>query len=298
MIAILGATGHVGGKIADILIKKGEQVRLIARSPDRLRQSVRKNATAFSGDAGNTEFLTKAFKDVDTVFTLIPPDPKAADFMKYAQTISESIARALETAKVKHVVNLSSVGAELSEGTGPISGLHNMEERLNRIKGLNVLHIRASYFMENLLGSIGLIRSKGICGEAIRGDLRIPMIATRDIADYAAERIVKRDFSGVKVQYLQGPRYLSLIEAAEIIGKKVNIPGLSYVMFPYDEAEKGMVAAGLSPDMSRLYVEMSRAFNEGRVILEKRVTDITTTTSFETFCDEVFVPAYTLKKAA
>lgn len=298
MIAIVGATGSVGGKIAEHLIKKGEAVRLIARSADRLRSFVGKQAVAFAGNANNTEFLAKAFKGVDAVFTLIPPDPRTSDFMQYADKIGESIARAIELAKVKYVVNLSSVGAELSGGTGPIKGLHAMEERLKKIKGLNVLHLRAAFFMENLLRSIDLIRSKGVNGESIRGDLRMPMIATRDIADYASGRLIRKDFSGSSVRYLLGHRDLSMIEATEIIGRKINKPGLSYVMFPYDEAEKGMIAMGLSPDMSRLYIEMSKAFNEGLITSEKRTKENTTATSFEAFCDEVFVPRYAQKRAA
>jgi uncharacterized protein YbjT (DUF2867 family) len=298
MITILGATGNVGGKIADLLIKKGEPVRVVARSSDRLQPLAGNRAVAFAGDANDTGFLAKTFKEVDAVFTLIPPNPNAADFMQYADKIGESIARALEIAKVKHVVNLSSVGAELPGGTGPIKGLHNLEERLNRIKGLNVLHLRPSFFMENLLWGVDLIKSKGINGNAIRGDLKIPMIATRDIAAYTAGCLVKRDFWGATIQDLPGPRDLSLIEATEIIGRKIDKPGLSYVMFPYDEAEKGMVAMGVSPDMSRQYIEMYQAFNEGRIELEIRSKEISSTTSFEVFCDEVFVPLYTQKKAA
>jgi uncharacterized protein YbjT (DUF2867 family) len=298
MIAILGATGNVGAKIADNLIKKGEPVRLIARSSDRLQPFVGKQAVAFAGDANDTEFLVKALKDVDSVFTLTPPNPTADNFMQYADKIGESIARALEIAKVKHVVNLSSVGGELSAGTGPIVGLHNMEERLKRIKGLNVLNLRATFFMENLLGGIDLIRAKGINGNSLRGDLKIPMIASRDIAAYAADRLAKKDFAGSSVRYLLGQRDLSMTEATEIIGRKLGKPGLSYVMFPYDEAEKAMVAMGLSADMSRLYIEMSKAFNEGRITYEKRTKDNTTATSFEAFCEEVFVPVYMEKKAA
>ena len=297
MITIVGATGNVGGKIADILIRTGERVRLTARSSDRLRSFVGKNAVAYAGDAMNAEFLVKAFRASDAVFTLIPPDPRVVRFLQYANKIGESIARALEIAKVKYVVNLSSYGAELPEGTGPIVGLHNMEERLNRIKGLNVLHLRASYFMENLLSSIDLIKSNGMIGNAIRGDFKIPFIATRDIAVYAADHLVKRDFSGVTVQYLRGPRDLSMIEATEIIGRRIGKPGMSYVMVPYNDAEKGLVARGLSPDMSRTYIEMSKAFNESKIKRE-RAKEFVTKTSFETFCDEVFVPAYTQKKVA
>jgi len=297
MYTILGATGNVGGKIADILMKKGEKVRLVARSLDRLRAKTGPAVELLAGTVLDTDFLVKAFTGSDAVFTLVPPDPKTADFIAYADAAGESIAQALKIARVKHVVNLSSVGAELPSGTGPITGLHNQEERLNRIAGLHVLHLRAGYFMENLLMNIGLIRAKGISGSAVRGDIDIPMIASRDIASHAAMRLMKRDFIGSSVQYLLGERNLSLGHATDILGRKVGIADLGYVTFPYEEAEKGMIAAGLSPDMSRRYVEMSRAFNEGRIVA-KRTADTTTPTAFETFCDEVFVPAYTQAKAA
>jgi len=298
MITILGATGNIGGKIAELLINKGESVRLVARSSDRLRPMVGKNAVAFAGDINDTPFLVKAFAGADAAFTLVPPDPKTDGFMRHAARISESIGRALEISGVKNVANLSSVGAELSSATGPIKGLHHMEERLNKIKGLNVVHLRAAYFMENLLVNIGLINAKGITGSAVRGDLAIPMIATRDIAAYAAERLVKKDFAGSSIHYLLGQRDLTLAESAGIIGRKIGRTGLPYIQFPYNDAEKAMIDMGLSPDMSRNYVEMSKAFNDGLIRPAVRTAMNTTPTSFEAFCDEVFVPLYSQKKAA
>jgi len=299
MYTILGATGNIGRKAADILIKRGEKVRLVARSADRLRPFVGKHAQAFSGDALDTEFLANAFKGSDAVFVLLPPNPHAEKFLTYADAVGESIARALQIVKVKHVVNISSLGAELSDGTGPIVGLHNQEERLNRIPGLNVLHMRCAFFMENLLMNIDLIKSRNVIGSALRGDIKLPMIATKDIAAAVADRLVKRDFTGSVVEVLLGERDLTMIEAAAIIGKKINKPGLPYVMFPYDEAEKGLISAGLSPDMSRTYSEMNKAFNEGRILSTvKRTAQNTTSTSLEQFCDEVLAPMYTQKKAA
>jgi len=299
MYTLLGATGNVGGKIADILIKKGEKVRLVARSGERLRKLVGPNSHAFAGDITDPEFLVKAFTGSDAVFTLIPPNVRASDFMAYARTVSESIARALDTTKVKYVVNLSSWGADLTEGTGPILGLHNNEERLNRIKGLNVLHLRPANFMENSLMSIELIRSRGVNGSAARGDLKFPMIAAKDVAEIAADRLLKCDFSGSSLQALLGQRDLSMIEATTIIGKKIGSPDLRYVMLSYDDAEKAFLAAGLSSDMSKKYVQMAKALNDGRLYgTVKRSTANTTSTSFEQFCDEVFVPLYMQKKAA
>ncbi len=297
MITILGATGHVGGRIADILVNKGEKVRLVSRSADRLRPHVSRQAQAMVGDASDVEFLVKAFKDADAVFTLIPPNMQAENFLSYADGIGESIARAIEISGVKYVVNLSSVGGEAAKGTGPVVGLHHMEERLNRIKGLNVRHIRAGFFMENLLWSLETIRTKGMNADTFRGDIRIPMIATRDIGAYAAERLAKRDFTGSSVGYLLGQRDVSLIEATAIIGKKIGKPGLTYVMVPYDEAAKGMVSIGISPDVAGRFTEMVKAFNESRIVYERSAGN-TTPTSFETFCDEILVPAYQRPKAA
>jgi len=298
MITILGATGNIGSKIAEILAVKGENVRLVGRHDDSLQRLIGKKAEAYVGDGLDTEFLIKAFTGADAVFSLIPPNPKADPFLAYADKIGDSIARAITIAKVKHVVNLSSIGADLPEGTGPITGLHRHEERLNRIKGLNVVHVRAGYFMENLLWNIDLIKAKGITGSAVRGDIRIPMIATRDIASFAAERLAKKDFTGSSIKYLLGERDLTLIEAAGIIGRKIGKASLSYVMFPYEDAEKAMTGMGFSPDMARTYIEMSKAFNDGRVVPEKRSALNTTATTCEEFCDLVLVPLYAQKKAA
>ena len=297
MITILGATGHVGGIVAGMLKKSGVPVRLVARSADKLRARVGRRADAMAGDAQDTAFLVKAFQGSDAVFTLLPPDPAAADFHQYADRVGESIARALEISRIDHVVNLSSIGAELSAGTGPIAALHRQEERLNTISGLNVTHLRAAYFMENLLMNIPLIRSQGMNGTALRGDLKMPMIATKDIAAFAAERLVKRDFARSSVRYLLGREDLTMSEATMTIGIKIGKPNLPYIAFSYAEAQQGMERSGLSRDVSRLYLEMSRAFNERRIIA-RRSAENTTATSFSEFCDEVFVPLYMGKIAA
>ena len=93
-------------------------------------------------------------------------------------------------------MHLSSYGAHVPEGTGPIAGLHASEQKLNAIRGLNVLHLRAAYFMENNLVAIGMIDRLGIFAGALLPDLKLPMVATRDVGDYAAKRLLDLDFSG------------------------------------------------------------------------------------------------------
>jgi uncharacterized protein YbjT (DUF2867 family) len=179
---------------------------------------------------------------------------------------------------------LSSLGAQLPEGAGPISRLHDVEQRLNRVAGSHILHLRPGYFMENLLWNRDLIATQRINGTPLRGDIAVPMIATRDIAAVATERLLRRNFSGKKTQELHGQRNLTMTEATAIIGKTVGQPALSYVQFPYDAAEQAMLGMGLSADVVRNFIEMYRAFNQGLVTpMEIRSQANTTPTSFEAF---------------
>jgi uncharacterized protein YbjT (DUF2867 family) len=265
---------------------------VIGRDAAHLRGIVGRGAEAAIGDLSDTAFLTEAFTGAEAVFAMIPPNYIAADFRAYQNEIGASIANAITESGVRYVVNLSSQGADLASGTGPILGLHDQEERLNWLTGVNVLHLRPTYFMENLLMNIPLINEKGSSGSAVRGDRKFAMIATRDIAARVAEHLARRDFTGKVVEDLLGERDLSLDEAIGIIGKRIGWSDLKYVQFPAADAERGMVASGLSPDVSRLFIEMSTALNEGRFAVGRpRTARNTTPTTIEEFA-ETFAAAF------
>jgi uncharacterized protein YbjT (DUF2867 family) len=193
---------------------------------------------------------------------------------------------------VRHVVFLSSIGADLPAGTGPIAGLHAQEARLRRLDGVNVLILRAASFFENFYATLGLIKHQGINGGAVAPDVRIPMVATRDIADVAAKALRTRDWEGVVVRELLGQRDLTHAEATRIIGERIGKPDLMYVQFPYVDFARSLVQMGFSRSIADLYTEMTRAFNEGKVkSLEGRNAGNTTPTRFEEFVDD-FARAY------
>lgn len=292
MYAIIGATGHIGSRVAEILIGKGEKVRVIGRDMARLQPFVNRGAEATAGDLKDTPFLTAAFRGVDAVFAMIPPNYTAANFRAYQDVAGISIATAIANAGVDYVVNLSSQGADLPRGTGLILGLHDQEKRLNELHGVNVLHLRPTYFMENLLMNIPLIHEHGFAGSAVRGDLKFAMIATADIAERVAGHLLARDFTGKSFQDLLGQRDLSLSEAFTIIGRRIGISNLAYRQFTYDELEKALVGMGMSRDVSRLFIEMSDALNRGLFAVNRpRSVANTTPTSIETFADW-FAEAY------
>jgi len=286
MIVITGATGNNGSKVSGILLSQGQKVRVVARNADRMQNLVKRGAEAAVGDLRDTGLLTTAFAGATAVFAMIPPNYTAGDFRAYQNETGASIAAAVQNSGVRYVVNLSSQGAELAEGTGPVKGLHDQEERINKLEGVNILHVRPAYYMENLFTFIPMIKKADIAGSAIKGDLKFAMIATTDIAAFVAGRLLQRDFTGKSVSGLLGQRDLSLDEAIAIISSKINRPGLNYVQFPYEEARKGLVSAGLSEDVSSLLIEMSKAINDGLFAVNvPRTKDNTTATSIEEFAD-------------
>jgi uncharacterized protein YbjT (DUF2867 family) len=229
-----------------------------------------------------------AFGGSDAVFTMLPPDATALDYRQLQDRTGEAIATAIADAGVGHVVFLSSLGADRPSGTGPIAGLHAQEQRLRQLRGAALLILRPAYFFENFYASLGLIKQKGINGGAIAGDVLFPMIATRDIADVAASALGRCDWSGVVVRELLGARDMTFAEATRIIGRHVGRPDLAYVQFPYEEFASSLEHAGLSPDVARLYAELARAINEGKVSsVEGRRPDTSTPTTFEEFAGEL-----------
>jgi uncharacterized protein YbjT (DUF2867 family) len=170
-----------------------------------------------------------------------------------------------------------------------------MEQQFNAIPIINVLHLRPSYFMENILGQIGVIKQMGIMGSPVRPDLKLSVIATKDIAAYAAKRLLALNFSGKSVHYLLGQRDVTYNEIAGIIGASIGKPDLKYVEFPYDEFGKALLQVGASQSLADNMNTFIRALNAGKVLEDaKRTADTTTPTSIEEF-SKTFAYVYNMK---
>jgi uncharacterized protein YbjT (DUF2867 family) len=289
MHVILGASGNTGSIIADFLLLKGEKVRVVGRDAGRLERFVRKGAEAVTADVGDAALLTKAFSGAHAAYLMLPPITSRQD----QERESDAIAKAAKESGLRYGVHLSSYGAQVPEGTGPVAGLHSSEQKLNAISDLNVLHVRAAYFMENNLAAIDMIHGMGMFGHALLPDLKLPMVATRDVGDYAAQRLLDLDFSGKQTRELLGERDLTMTEATTLIGRGIDKPDLRYEQFTYDQVRQALTQMGFSPKKAAVYIEMFEAINAGLLAAqEPRSRENTTTTSFEEFVHDVFSPAY------
>jgi uncharacterized protein YbjT (DUF2867 family) len=293
MIVITGATGNTGKVIAEKLLAAGEKVRVIGRSEEKLQPLVARGAEAFVTDLTDVDPLTQAFAGATAAYAMIPPNLQAENMRAYQEAVSDALATAIRQSGVKHVVTLSSVGADKPEKCGPVTGLHFFEEKINRIAGLNVLHLRAGYFMENFLQYIKLIKSMSMTAGTLKGDLPISMIATRDIAAAAAELLRARDFSGASTRELLGPRDYTMQQATSIIGAAIGKRELSYSQLPAMMVKPALSQMGISQSVAEGLLEMMEAINSGWMKpLEARSAHNTTPTTFEQFAAEVFVPAF------
>jgi uncharacterized protein YbjT (DUF2867 family) len=296
---ITGATGNTGHIVAKRLLEQGKNVRVLGRSTERLAKLSALGAEPFIADLSDSSALNKAFAGAEAAYLMIPPDMASADFRAYQDQLTQAMTSAVERNEVKHVVALSSIGADKAEKTGPIVGLHVLEEALKRISGLNTLSLRAAYFMSNTLPQVSVIQQMGVTAGPLRPDLKLPMIATRDIGVSAADALLRLDFKGFQTQELLGQRDLNYLEVTSIIGKAIGKADLKYNQIPYEAFGGALQQMGASQSIARLFMEMSQALNEGHVsALETRSARNTTPTSFEQFVAEEFVPAYQGKSAA
>jgi uncharacterized protein YbjT (DUF2867 family) len=260
---------------------------------------VQKGAEAFVGNVEDRQAMAKAFEGATAVYLVLPEDISQQDLRVYQGRVSDSYAAAIANARVPYVVALSSIGAQHAEKTGPIVGLHNMEEKLNQVAALNVLHLRAGYFMENLLMSIAPLRSMGVLPGGLISDVSTPWIATKDIGAYAATRLAARDFSGSSTQELHGQRDVSMKEAASIVGNSIGKPNLGYMQVPFMMLEPALLQMGLPKSTAALLIEMWKGANAGLIApQEQRTAKNTTPTRLESFVAEVFAPAFLNKTAS
>jgi len=153
--------------------------------------------------------------------------------------------------------------------------------------------------MENTMAQVGIIRMMGSAAGPLRPDLKIPMIATRDIGAAAADALLKLEFHGKQTRELLGQRDLNYNEVTAIIGRAIGRPDVKYIQPPNDQVRAGMVQSGMSDELARLLLEMADGLNSGHVRpLESRTAGNTTPTTFETFVAESFAPTYKQQAAA
>jgi len=290
-IAITTPTGNIGRELTKRLLdQRGTQLILLARTPDKLKKEQARGAKVVKADLGDAASVKKATQGADALFFLCPPSFAVPNYRAYYVGLAKNGAEAVKANKVKHTVLLSSVGAHLSKGTGPILGLHDAEKLFAQVtKGLTIL--RPAFFMENYLWHLDSIKNMNSIFMPLSGEVTLPMIATADIADRAARVITGPAPSRPTIVPLHGPKDYTLNECAKIISRTIG-KEVKHVQVPPAKAKEAMIAMGATENVADTMLEMEAGFQAGKIKDEaKRSPETTTPTTFETFVKNVLLPA-------
>ncbi|MBS1663452.1 MAG: NAD(P)H-binding protein [Bacteroidetes bacterium] len=267
---LMGSLGNINTPLLEKLVKAGNTVTVISSNPERSAAITAAGAKPAIAHIEDSNSLAAAFKGADAVYTMIPPKWDAADWKGHIHQMGKNIASAIAASGVKKVVNLSSVGAHMPTGCGPVSGLHFAEEELNKLSGVDVKHLRPGFFYINFFASaIGLIKHMGIYGNNYGADKPVVMTHPIDIAAVAAEELLGLSFTGKSVRYIASDIKTSK-EITAILGAAVGKPDLPYVEFGDEDAYKGMLQAGLSDQVASNYAEMGRAIRTGAMFEQQQ----------------------------
>lgn len=267
-IVITGSLGNISKPLAQELVQKGHSVTVVSSNIVRKNDIEAIGAKPAIGSLENPEFLAAIFTDADAVYCMVPPNDyfdHNLDLLAYYRRLGQNYARAIEQAGVKHVVNLSSIGAHMEKGNGILRGSHDVEAILNELPPeITITHIRPTSFYYNLYAYAGMIKEMGHIATNYGEEDIVPWVSPWDIAHAVTEELLAVPL-GRKVRYVCSEE-LTCNQAAKVLGEAIGKPELKWLTISNEEVENGLVAAGMNPRIASGLVEMYAALQSGLLL--------------------------------
>lgn len=258
---ITGSIGHTGKPITEGLLKAGHTVTVVTSKADNVAAIEALGAKAAVGSVEDADFLNQAFAGADAAYLLIPGKWGVTGWRAFQNQIIDHYIAAIQANDIRFAVLLSSVGAHLGQGVGPVDGLYDAEHKLAQVAGLNSKFLRPSYFMYNLFGQIGLIKGMGMMGSNF-GDDTIVLTHTDDIADVALQALLNLDFTGQQVRYIASDERTGA-EIARVLGEAIGKPETPWIVFSDEQNKQGLLQAGMNEEMALEYTKLGESMRNG-----------------------------------
>lgn len=288
-VVVFGSTGSVGGTVARHLLAAGVDVVAVTRDAAKAAPLVALGAEVAVGAPDDGAFVSEAARNADAMFWMTPPGYAVDDYAAYQLQTAHAAAGAIREQRVGRVVNLSSFGAHLESGTGPIAGLHRVEGVLDDTPAA-VAHVRPAMFFENFRGAAGGIAASGRVYLPIGGGVRAPMVAAADAGVMAAALLLDPSWQGRVIRAAHGPADLSFDEAAAEIAAGLDRP-VSHLRVSSEQAGDAMVAKGVRPGFVRLLLDLYEAVEQGHLVSgETRSVASATPTKLRDWARDVLLP--------
>jgi uncharacterized protein YbjT (DUF2867 family) len=260
---VAGATGRVGSAVASELIRRGVRPTVIVRGQGALAEWTARGADSVIGSLADPAFLTKALQRAAGFFVLLPENVQTDDFHGARRRMAETIAEAVASSQVPHVVMLSAIAASIADGNGPAKDLHYLENLLRRTRA-NITILRSAYFQDNVASAVTPAKHLGIYPHFFPSDdVAFPMIATKDSGAFAAQSLLEPSGRS-ETALLLGPAYSARDIAAKLgtaLGKPVQV-----VAVPPAARLAALTGAGVPRQLAEAVVEMMDALGAGKII--------------------------------
>jgi uncharacterized protein YbjT (DUF2867 family) len=260
-IVITGSLGHISKPLTTTLVQAGCDVTVVSSKSEKLKEIEALGATGAIGALQDLTFLAGAFEGADAVYAMVPPNPGAADIRGFYRQIGNNYAQAIGDAGVRRVVFLSSMGADLDKGTGPVLGSHDIEGILDGLSGVAVTHLRPGYFYYNLYNYVGQIKGLGLIRDNFGGQDSVVMVAPDDIAAVAAEEL-QATGSVARIRYIASDERTAK-EVARVLGAAIGMPDLKWMVCSDEERLEELAKFGVPPAFAAGLVELTANIHSG-----------------------------------
>lgn len=264
MFVITGATGNTGSVVAQTLLDRGHAVRVVVRSAEKGEAWRAKGADVAIAEVSDAEAMAKALDGAVGAYFMLPPDLTNENFLGESLKRAEAIVEAASAAGLPHAVILSSVGAQHSERTGPISTIARME-KLFVAASIPLTAVRPGYFLENIKDVMPAVFHEGVYPSMILPlDHKIDMVATRDIGLAVADALLNPPTVAHRVVELKGAEQYSAQDIAAELSKSLG-RDVAAIPVPQEAWVETLKDAGLSKQSAESMAEMHAGINDGRI---------------------------------
>lgn len=289
MIVVTTPTGKIGSQVVKHLLAANEAVRVIVRDPVKLAPEVHDQVEVVQGSTDDENILSQALEGAESLFWVVPPSFRENNDTEYYLRFTRPACRALKSQHVKRVVGVSGLGRGLPMDAGPVTASFAKDEEIERT-GVDYRALWCPGFMENMLDQVEPIKHQGMFFLPSPPDVKIPFVATQDIAAIAAKLLLDKSWTGQGGFAVLGPEDLSYNDVAAIMTEVLAKP-IGFQQIPRDAYKAQLIKLGANEVFAQGLVDMYAAKGNGLDNAQPRTAENTTPTSFQQWCEEVLKPA-------
>jgi len=289
MIVVTTPTGHIGSQLVPHLLAAEAPVRVIARKPEKLPPEMQSKVEVVQGSTDDIKVLSAALEGAAALFWVVPPPFQHADLNAYMLRFTRPVCEAITARGVKRAVAVSSLGRGLAR-SALLTPAFAMDEMIERT-GVHYRALWSPGFMENMLRQVEPIKHQGMFFGPDDPDLKIPHVATRDIAATAARLLLDESWTGQGGLAVLGPEDLSCNDMAGIMSELLGKP-IRFQQIPLGDHKAQLMQHGASEAMAQGLADWAvDVYERGIYHAEPRTPENTTPTTFREWCEGILKPA-------